>query len=300
MGWPVWSVTDVMTERPGVRVNQLGYLLGRPKRATLVSDAEEPIHFTVRDRDGVTVRTGLSQPWSVRPEPTSGLNVHVLDFTSLNAPGAGFRIEAGDQSSHPFEVTSRLYDMLAVDALRFFYLMRSGAPILDRVAPGYERPAGHLGQPPNRGDLEVAAWTGPEAQTLYPGWRCDGTFDVSGGWYDAGDYGKYVTSGAIAVWQLLSTLDLLGKTDRTPMGELAEMIQAECRWQLDWLLRMQVPDSDPLAGLAFHRVHGTQWSPLPGWAHEDPTERVLHRPSTVASLHPGCGCRAGRSAVPRQ
>ena len=285
MGWPVWSVTDVMTERPGVRVNQLGYLLGRPKRATLVSDAEEPVHFTVRDRDGVAVHTGLSQPWSVRPEPTSGLNVHVLDFTSLNAPGAGFRIEAGDQCSHPFEVTSRLYDMLAVDALRFFYLMRSGTPILDRVAPGYERPAGHLGQPPNRGDLEVAAWTGPEAQTLYPGWRCDGTFDVSGGWYDAGDYGKYVTSGAIAVWQLLSTLDLLGKTDRTPMGELAEMIQAECRWQLDWLLRMQVPDSDPLAGLAFHRVHGTQWSPLPGWAHEDPTERVLHRPSTVASLH---------------
>ena len=45
---------------------------------------------------------------------------------------------------------------------------------------------------------------------------------------------------------------------------------------------------------------GTQWSPLPGWAHEDPTERVLHRPSTVASLHPGCGRRAGRSAVPRQ
>ena len=114
----------------------------------------------------------------------------------------------------------------------------------------------------------------------------DGTFDVSGGWYDAGDYGKYVTSGAIAVWQLLSTLDLLRMADPTPLGELAEMIRAECRWQLDWLLRMQVPASDPLAGLVFHRVHGTQWSPIPGWAHEDPTERVLHRLSTVASLHP--------------
>jgi endoglucanase len=37
--------------------------------------------------------------------------------------------------------------------------------------------------------------------------------------------------------------------------------------------------------MAFHRVHGTEWSPLPGWAHEDPTERVLHRPSTSATLH---------------
>ena len=42
---------------------------------------------------------------------------------------------------------------------------------------------------------------------------------------------------------------------------------------------------DPLAGMAFHRVHGTEWSPLPGWPHEDPTKRVLHRPSTSASLH---------------
>jgi endoglucanase len=169
--------------------------------------------------------------------------------------------------------------------LRFFYLMRSGTPILDRVVPGYGRPAGHLGQPPNRGDLEVPAWTGPDAHQLYPDWCCDGTFDVWGGWYDAGDYGKYVTSGAIAVWQLLSTIDLPRKADRPPIGELAGMIRAECRWQLDWLLRMQVPARDPLAGLSFHRVHGTQWSPMPCWAHEDPTERVLHRPSTVASLH---------------
>jgi endoglucanase len=266
-------------------VNQLGYLPDRPKHATLVSDAEDPVHFTVRGRSGIAAYTGLSEPWSVRPEPTSGLMVHVLDFSDLRTVGAGFRIDTTDQCSHPFEIASRLYDTLAADALRFFYLMRSGTAISDSVAPGYERPAGHLGRPPNRGDLEIPAWTGPEAQQLYPGWRCEGTFDVSGGWYDAGDYGKYVTSGAIAVWQLLSTLDLLRTADHTPVSELVDRIMTECRWQLDWLLRMQVPSGDPLAGLAFHRVHGTVWSPMPGWAHKDPTERVLHRPSTAASLH---------------
>ena len=90
----------------------------------------------------VSPSTGLSQPWSVRPEPTSGLNVHVLDFTGLNTRGAGLWIKAGDQRSHPFDMKHRLYDMLAADALRFFYLMRSGTPILDRVVPGYGRPAG--------------------------------------------------------------------------------------------------------------------------------------------------------------
>jgi endoglucanase len=265
-------------------VNQLGYLPDRPKHATLISDTRDPIYFTVRGQSGIAVFTGLSEPWSVRPEPTSGLMVHVLDFSNLNMLGAGFRIEAATQCSHPFEITSRLYDVLAADALRFFYLMRSGTPIVDSVAPGYGRPGGHLGRPPNRGDLEVPAWTGPEAQQLYPGWRCEGTFDVSGGWYDAGDYGKYVTSGAIAVWQLLSTLELLTRADRVLSDGFADMIRTECRWQLDWMLRMQVPAGDPLAGLAFHRVHGRVWSPIPGWPHEDPTERVLHRPSTAASL----------------
>lgn len=177
MGWPKWRVTEVMTARPPVRVNQVGYLPNRPKHATLVSDAKDPVHFTVRDQSGIAAYTGLSEPWSVRPEPTSGLMVHVLDFSDLTIAGAGFRIEATGQRSHLFEITSSLYDMLGADALRFFYPMRSGTPILDSLAPGYGRPAGHLGQPPNLGDLEVRAWTGPEAQQLYPGWRCEGTFD---------------------------------------------------------------------------------------------------------------------------
>jgi endoglucanase len=100
---------------------------------------------------------------------------------------------------------------------------------LDNVAPGYGRPAGHAGLPPNRGDVAVPAWAGGEARRLYPGWRCTGTFDVSGGWYDAGDYGKYVPSGAIAVWQLLGTLDLLRRADSSPpIRTFADTIRSEC------------------------------------------------------------------------
>jgi len=58
---------------------------------------------------------------------------------------------------------------------------------------------------------------------------------------------------------------------------------------------MLVPSGQPLAGMAFHRIHGTTWSPLPGWAHEDPTMRVLHRPSTSATLHlAATGARGAR------
>ncbi len=260
-----------------MRVNQLGYLVGGPMAATLVSPEVGPVAFTVARDDGSVVLDRLSEPWPVRPEPTSGLPVHVLDLAGL--PEGTFRVRTADHVSHPFRVADRLHADLAADALRFFTLLRSGAPV---DVPGYERPAGHAG------DVAVRAWTGPDAQRLYPGWHDDGTYDVSGGWYDAGDYGKYTTSGALAVWQLLATLDVLA-----PQDPRVDAVAAECRWQLDWLLRMQVAPGRPLAGLAFHKLHGVTWSPLPGWPHLDPTERVLHRPSTTATLQLAAAAAAG-------
>jgi len=271
--------------RPAVRVNQLGYLPAGPKRAVWVSDAREPAAFAVRDRDGAVVARGTTEPWPVRPEPTSGMAVHVLDLAGLRARGAAFTVEVGGARSHPFAVADDLYAPLVNDALTFFYLQRSGIAIDDARAPGYGRPAGHVG------DREVEAWTGADAEKLYPGWSCPGRFDVSGGWYDAGDHGKYVTSGAMPVWQLLATVERLRR--RGGAAGTEQLLLEECRCQLDWLLRMQVPEGVAHAGLAFHRVHGTGWAPLPCWPHEDPTTRVLHRPSTAAALHLAAAAATG-------
>lgn len=156
-------------------------------------------------------------------------------------------------------------------------LLRSSHEVTSQVAAGYEAPAGHIGVAPNTGDHEVPAWTGPDAESLYPGWSCPGMFDVSGGWYDAGDYGKYTTSGGIAVWQLLGVVDLLDRvdTDRAIEVVLREKVLAECRWQLDWMLRMQVPVGSPDSGplrteLVVDALETTRWqaelgSAIFGW-----------------------------------
>ena len=132
------------------------------------------------------------------------MGVHQIDFRTVTAIGDGYRVIADGVVSHPFAIRADLYGPLAADALRFFTLQRSGIDIDDSIAPGYGRPAGHVGIPPNRGDTRVRAWTGPDAERLYPGWRCDGVFDVAGGWYDAGDHGKYVVNAGLSVAQLLS------------------------------------------------------------------------------------------------
>jgi endoglucanase len=221
-----------------VRLNQVGFLPGGPKAATVPG----PGPFAVRAGDRV-VMTGV----------TAG---RVADFTALRTPGT-YTVSAGSAVSHPFRIGSDVYDGLLEDAVRFFSAQRSGIAIDDTLVPGYGRPAGHVGVPPNQGDTSV-----------------DG-LDVSGGWYDAGDHGKYVTSGALPASMLLAAY---GWTGRPALLD-------EARWQVDWLLRMQVPPGRPHAGLAYHRVHDDVWTPLPMWPHLDPARRVLHPPSTAAGLH---------------
>lgn len=127
-------------------------------------------------------------PWAVRPEPTSGLDTHVIDLAAAGVEGADLRLKVeGGHRSHPFLIGTDAYGRLGRDALCVFRLLRSGTPLADDVPAGYARPAGHAGRPPNRGDTAVPAWSGPDADRVYPGWQCSGTFDVSGGWYDAGD-----------------------------------------------------------------------------------------------------------------
>ncbi|MCZ7669345.1 MAG: glycoside hydrolase family 9 protein [Chloroflexi bacterium] len=73
--------------------------------------------------------------------------------------------------------------------------------------------------------------------------------DVSGGWYDAGDYGKYVNAGATAVSDLLWAYELFpqqfpdGQMNIPESGNGVPDLLDEARWELDWILKMQEPES---------------------------------------------------------
>ncbi len=83
-----------------MQVNQVGYLPGGLKRAVWIADADFPVPFHVRDASGATVANGETVPWPVRPEPTSGVAVHVLDFSDLRV-GAGFTVDVGGAREPP-------------------------------------------------------------------------------------------------------------------------------------------------------------------------------------------------------
>ncbi|MFD6457083.1 glycoside hydrolase family 9 protein [Streptomyces roseolus] len=271
---------------PRVRVNQVGYLPRGPKNATLVTEATTRLPWRLDGADGTAVARGWTVPRGV--DASSGQNVHSVDFGRYRTPGTGFTLTVDGETSHPFDIGTAAYDRLRLDAAKFYYTQRSGTPVREDLRPGYGRAAGHVGTAPNQGDTRVPCQPGV----------CDYTLDVSGGWYDAGDHGKYVVNGGISVWQLLSTYERArhartGDADALGDGTLAlpesgngvPDLLDEARWELDFLLKMQVPDGEPLAGMAHHKIHDEQWTGLPLLPADDPQKRELHPPTTAATLN---------------
>ncbi|HXX70247.1 MAG TPA: glycoside hydrolase family 9 protein [Polyangiaceae bacterium] len=267
---------------PNVLVNQLGYLPMAPKVAIVKTASETPVPWLLLDRLGHTVASGSTLAHGA--DPASGDDVQWADFTSVSKPAAGYTIKVGADQSHPFEIGPRLYRKLKYDALAFFYQNRSGIAIAMPYAgdPKWARPAGHPG------DKSVPC--APDA-------RCEYSLDVSGGWYDAGDHGKYVVNGGISVWTLLdqyerakalgsSASDFADGTMNIPErhNSVPDLLD-EARWELDFLIKMQVPEGHPLSGMAHHKIHDREWTALATRPSDDPVPRFLRPVSTAATLN---------------
>lgn len=267
---------------PSVLVNQVGYLPGAAKVATVKSSSKEPLDWRLLDGTGKPVAEGKTTPFG--RDAASGEDVHLVDFSSFKTAGQGYTLEVGAEKSFPFDVATDVYSALKYDALSFFYQNRSGIEIRADLVPSPElaRPAGHLSDKKTK--------CGKDAD-------CDYSLDASGGWYDAGDHGKYVVNGGISVWTLQSQYERAvslgssvadfgdGKLQLPEKGNNVPDLLDEARWELEWLLKMQVPAGNPLAGMAHHKLHDVEWTALATAPHEDKQKRVLFKPSTAATLN---------------
>ena len=183
------------------------------------------------------------------------------DFSDFNTPGR-YQIEAGGVSSYPFEIADDIYDSLSVDAMRYFYLNRSGIALEPEYAGDWARHAGHLS------DASITCFAGTDDfGTEWPG--CDYVLDGSKGWYDAGDYGKYVVNGGIAAWTLMNLYEHVpqalgdGTMNIPESGNSIPDVLDEARWEMEFMLGLQVPEGEPLAGMVHHKLHDRSWSGVP-------------------------------------
>jgi endoglucanase len=274
---------------PSLRVNQLGYVPAFAKWAVFVTSETAPLDWQLVDASGKALAAGKTK--SFGEDADSGDKVQQIDLSDARAVGRGLRVRVGKDESPAFDLRPDLYRSLTYDALAYFYHARSGIELkLPYVGDAkWARPAGH------QSDQSVPC--APEA-------KCSYTLDVSGGWYDAGDQGKYVVNAGISVWTLLNLWERTkqfaparlaafgdGKL-RIPenANQLPDLLD-EVRWELEFMLKMQVPaDKDPArAGLVHHKIHDEQWTSLGGAPPTDVAKikirRLLRPVSTAATLN---------------
>ena len=283
-------------ERAEILTNQVGYFPKLAKKATLLTTETGEVKFDLLDESGNSVYSGKSKPLGF--DKDSGDSVQVLDFSEFNKEGTyTLKAENGAQSrSFAIGITQQ-YSGLLYDSLNYFYQNRSGIPIEAEYitsgdAASLARPAGHAS----------------DVATVQQTWgysASSGTQDVTGGWYDAGDHGKYVVNGGISLWLMqnqyehaLSTGIESAYADGTMhLPEHANGypdLLDEARYEMEWMLKMIVKDGD-CKDMAYHKVHDIKWTALATAPADDTEERILKPPTTAATLNlAACGAQSYR------
>jgi endoglucanase len=219
---------STVAARDYLRVDQLGYAPDDPKVARLLAYANregEPFRV-VRAADGATVLSGTIGP-STGSWGFFGFTLP-CDFSSLRATG-WYRVVAGGTRSAPFTIEAPAYAATAEALLGFFAVQRCGAT----------HPAGHR-----------------------PCHLSDGAserIDLTGGWHDAGDYTKFLTSTAGATYLLLLAEEirpgLAGDRDGNGRSDLLD----EARIGADWCLRLRFARGRYVRQVQDTRDHRVGW-----------------------------------------
>jgi endoglucanase len=214
-----------------IKVDQVGYLPSRPKLA-VVTDTRATGAFRVRRRDGSEVAGGALGP--AVTDPDTGDTVRIADFSALTEEGTFSLDVAGVGVSDEFDVRADVYRQAFVLAARSFYGQRCGTAV--DLGHGYAHAACH-----------TTGTRTPDA-LFHSSSGATGTIDGSGGWHDAGDYGKYVVNSGIATGELLLAYELFPERVGAISLDIPESANGipdlldEARWNLRWMLKMQDAD----------------------------------------------------------
>ena len=230
-----------------IRLNQVGFYPEGPKVAVAVGGEAGP--FVVRpEGGGEAVFRGELGPvaeWSA-----SGERVRQADFSRLATPGAYVVEIPGLGVSHPFEIRERVHEPVARTALKGYYFQRASTALDSAHAGVWARAAGHP-------DTHVVVH--PSAST--PGRPAGTVLSSPRGWYDAGDYNKYIVNSGITVGTLLSAYEwnpayvaALDVGIPESGNGLPDLID-EVLWNVRWMLTLQDED-----GGVYHKLTTADFS----------------------------------------
>ncbi|MBF6598815.1 MAG: glycoside hydrolase family 9 protein [Fermentimonas sp.] len=241
-----------------IHLNSIGYLPNHKKEITVSSEAKT---FELKQTsDNKTVYQGNT----VGPNYQENVdqNLWIADFPDFSEIGEYYiQLDNGERSEN-FLINNNLYDVPFATVMNSFYLLRCGTAVTAE----------------HNGDIfhhESCHHNDAYGDYIgYPGVIIDGT----GGWHDAGDYGKYVVNAGITMGVLLFTWEHLQENiiessyripesrvvgggeedeDEDEDDNLLPHYLKELKWEMDWLLKMPYPDG---SGRVSHKLTRTNFS----------------------------------------
>jgi endoglucanase len=275
-------------------VDQFGYLPDAPKKAVIKNpqfgfDGGESFSpgatYEVVDAEtGTSVFSGSPQMWNGgNTDASSGDKVWWFDFSSVSETGDYFVYDVNnDVRSFEFHISPSVYNEVLKQAVRTFFYQRSGFAKEEPYAEaGWTDEASHVGP---LQDTEARLFSEPNNPAT--------ARDVSGGWYDAGDYNKYTSWTANYVIEMMYAFqenpDVWTDDFNIPeSGNGIPDLLDEAKWGIDHLVRMQNDDGGVLS--------------VVGVAHASPPSSAsgpsLYGPASTSATHTAAAAFAIASTV---
>ncbi|MCE7063966.1 glycoside hydrolase family 9 protein [Dyadobacter sp. CY326] len=225
-----------------IRLNQIGFYPNGQKIAVVLG--EEPTAFELKEASsGKTVFKGkLSEP---KTSQHSGKTSRIADFSSVTKAGKYVLFVPALRKSAPLEIKEKVHKEVAAASLKGFYYQRVSTKLPEKFAGKWARPAGHP-------DDKVLI----HASAVSEGRPENAVISSPRGWYDAGDYNKYIVNSGITMGTLLSLYEdypafCENFTTNIPESNngVPDLLD-EALWNLRWMLTMQ----DPADGGVYHKL----------------------------------------------
>ena len=225
--------------------NQVGFLTKSQKQMAVIGAEGKEIVF--KNTDGTEVLKATvpeAQTW----KPAGDTAASLVDFSEIQTAGT-YQAYIGDEAiGYPIIIADDALEETTKASLKFFYFQRSSTALEEEYAGVYARAAGH---PDTAVRYHIS--TGIDNSDL--------RFNGAKGWYDAGDYGKYIVNSGITTYTLMQlyqhnkeyfkNLNLNIPESKNDVPDILD----EIRWNLEWMLTMQ--DTD---GGVFHKLTTLKFS----------------------------------------
>ena len=237
-----------------IKVDQFGYpsssrktaVITNPQKGYNAKDAftPGPVYELREFPSGETVLSGRPQPWqNGTTADLSGDQGWWFDFSSVTAASKNnvstYYVYDGTNNvrSAEFEIHDQVYDVLLKTAARVFYYNRCGIAKAEKEGGNWT----YLGAAFEQQDSQCRFYKTPDDATSEK--------DLRGGWWDAGDFNKYVTFAHRPVhdlmWAYRENPTVFTTHDDWNIPESnngVPDILDELKWELDWLMRMMNDD----------------------------------------------------------